>query len=250
MKAIYNPKGQAREYGEWAANPYRGCGHSCLYCYVPAVLHMPRVEFDAGAILRDGFIEAFEKDAARLQKQGKSINIFFCFTTDLYHPGDTAPSRSVLELTHKYGHTFTVLTKGGKRALRDLDLYGGSDHFATTLTSLDDDFVAKWERGAARWQDRLAARMKFHCEGVFTWLSLEPCLSTDASIEIVEETAGLVDFYKIGRANYLPMTATTDWKDYTLRMVETVRRLGVRAYFKKDLQAYLPADYQNKPLIP
>jgi len=211
---------------------------------------MPRAEFDAGAVLRNGFMEAFEHDAAKLQKQGKSINIFFCFTTDMYHLGDTTPSRRVLELTHKYGHTFTVLTKGGKRALRDLDLYGGRDQFAITLTSLDDDFVSLWERGAARWQDRLAALMKFHREGVFTWVSLEPCLNVSAGIEIVEETAGLVDFYKIGRANYLPMTKTTNWRDYTLRMLDAITRLNVRAYFKKDLQEFLPVDYRNEPLKP
>ena len=74
MQAIYNPKGQAREYGEWASNPYRGCGHKCAYCYVPAVIHMPRAEFDSGAVLREGFMQAFERDAAKLQAQGKSIN--------------------------------------------------------------------------------------------------------------------------------------------------------------------------------
>jgi DNA repair photolyase len=249
MKAIYRPAGQAAEYGTWAGNPYKGCGHGCAYCYVPAVLHMPRAEFDAGAILRPGFLEAFEHDAAKLQKQGKSINIFFSFTTDLYHPGDTSASRTVLELTRQYGHTFTVLTKGGTRAMRDADLFRpGLDHFASTLTSLDEAFAAKWERGAALPADRIATLKTFHERGIFTWVSLEPTLDVNASLDIVCETHHFVDFYKVGQANYLPMTKTTDWRDYTLRMVDEVRRLNVRAYFKKDLQAYLPADYKNEML--
>jgi len=249
MKAIYNPKGQAQEYGEWASNPYRGCGHKCAYCYVPAVLHMPRAEFDAGAVLRDGFMDAFEHDAEKLQKQGKSINIFFCFTTDMYHLGDTTPSRKVLELTHKYGHTFTVLTKGGTRALRDIDLYiPGKDYFASTLTSLDVDFSRKWERGAADPPDRTNALWQFSGKGIFTWVSLEPTLDVNTSIKIVEETCHYVNFYKVGRANYLPMTKTTDWQDYTLRMLDTITRLNVWAYFKKDLQGYLPVDYKNELL--
>lgn len=56
--------------------------------------------------------------------------------------------------------------------------------------------------------------------------------------------------YKAGRANYLPMTKSTDWKAYTLDMLETIIRLDVRAYFKKDLQEYLqeylPVGYKNE----
>lgn len=39
---IYAPRGQAGEYAKLATNPYRGCGHKCAYCYVPAVLHISR----------------------------------------------------------------------------------------------------------------------------------------------------------------------------------------------------------------
>ena len=45
---IYAPAGQAGEYSALAANPYRGCGHKCAYCYVPNVLRMSRTEFDEG----------------------------------------------------------------------------------------------------------------------------------------------------------------------------------------------------------
>src|SRR5215472_2137732 len=31
--AIYPPRGQAGEYAPLACNPYRGCGHGCVYCY-------------------------------------------------------------------------------------------------------------------------------------------------------------------------------------------------------------------------
>jgi DNA repair photolyase len=36
-KIIYAPDGQAGEYAPLAANPYRGCGHGCVYCYVPLI---------------------------------------------------------------------------------------------------------------------------------------------------------------------------------------------------------------------
>lgn len=34
MKILSNPKGNAQEYGRWAVNPYKGCPHGCLYCYL------------------------------------------------------------------------------------------------------------------------------------------------------------------------------------------------------------------------
>ena len=77
------------------------------------------------------------------------------------------------------------------------------------------------------------------------WVSLEPTLDIDSSLQIVRETHRFVDLYKIGRVNYLPMTKTTDWRDYTLRMVDLCQSLGVKHYIKKDLQPYLPDGYYN-----
>jgi hypothetical protein len=52
---IYAPQGQAGEYSALAVNPYHGCGHQCLYCYVPDVIRITRAEFDKGALQRKGF---------------------------------------------------------------------------------------------------------------------------------------------------------------------------------------------------
>jgi hypothetical protein len=67
---IYAPKGQAGEYAPLATNPYRGCGHQCLYCYVPHVTKQNRREFDAGAMPRRDFLPALRKDAGKYQAAG------------------------------------------------------------------------------------------------------------------------------------------------------------------------------------
>jgi DNA repair photolyase len=60
---IYAPAGQAGEYAPLAANPYRGCGHKCAYCYVPLITKQNRKEFDAGAIARKDYLVNLRKDA-------------------------------------------------------------------------------------------------------------------------------------------------------------------------------------------
>jgi len=248
---IYAPAGQAGEYAQLATNPYRGCGHKCAYCYVPSVLRMPREEFDQGATPRPGFLGSLIKDARKYKAAGSNMQVMLCFTTDPYHPGDNILTRQTIEVLKAHGLAFCTLTKGGKRALRDIDLFRHDrDAFASTLTSLDDAFSLKWERGAALPRERMQTLQEFHNEGIFTWVSLEPTLDTESSLQIVRETHSFVDFYKIGRANYLPMTRTTDWKSYTERMIDLCAQLGVKHYIKKDLQGYLPEGYENLRVIP
>ena len=135
----------------------------------------------------------------------------------------------------------------GARALPFLDVYRPDrDAYACTLTTLDDEFSRKWEPKAALPADRIDTLETFHNAGIFTWVSLEPTLDVDASIEIVYQTHGFVDLYKIGRANYLKeITRTTDWCEYTRTMIEVCQELGARHYIKRDLQEYLPPGYFN-----
>lgn len=248
---IYAPAGQAGEYAPLAANPYRGCGHGCVYCYVPSVLRMDRREFDAGANVRPGFLDALTKDARKYQQLGITEQVMLSFTTDPYPPAHHMTTRHALEVLRDHGLGFCTLTKGGSRALRDLDLFRRDrDAFASTLTSLDERFSKKWERNAAPPADRLATLRRFHDAGIFTWVSLEPTLDCASSLQIVRETHEFVDLYKIGRVNYLPMTKTTDWKDYTERMIDLCQQLDVRHYVKLDLQKFLPAGYHNPQRVP
>ncbi len=249
---IYAPKGQAAEYAPLAANPYSGCGHGCAYCYVPFVTKKHREDFDAGAHPRKDFLDHLRKDAQKYRAAGITEQVLFSFTTDVYNPFDRSLTRPALQIVQEHGMGVCVLTKGGSRALEDIDLYRPDrDSFASTLTTLDDSFSKKWERNAALPADRIATLKAFSERGIFTWVSLEPTLSVEASLKIVKATHRFVDFYKVGRANYLgALTKNTDWKDYTLRMIDLFAKLGVRHYIKRDLQPYLPKDYPNLLRVP
>lgn len=250
---IYAPAGQAGEYAALAANPYRGCGHKCAYCYVPKITGQDRGEFNEGAVIRNGgdYLDFLTKDAIRYKLMNVTEQVMISFTSDPYHPGDTTTTRRALQILIDHGLAMCTLTKGGTRGLRDIDLFRTDrDAFASTLTSLDERFSQKWESGAALPADRIAALRTFHGRGIFTWVSLEPTIDVEASLAIVDATYEFVDLYKVGRVNYLPITKTTDWRDYTLRMIDKLQALGKAHYIKKDLQPYLPAGYHNPLRVP
>lgn len=244
---IYAPKGQAGEYSALAANPYRGCGHKCAYCYVPKILRMKnRSEFDSKAVGRPDFLKRLERDAKKYQQLAITEQVMLSFTTDVYHPFDTSLTRETIKVIQEHGLSVCTLTKGGSRALRDIDLFRpGIDAFASTLTSMDNAFSKKWESGAALATDRVETLQKFNDKGIYTWVSLEPTLDIEASLEIVRQTHSFVDLYKVGRVNYMPMTKTTDWEGYTHKMIELLHKLDKAHYIKKDLQKYLPEGYFN-----
>lgn len=249
---IYRPAGEAGEYAARATNPYRGCGHGCKYCYVPAATHQTRAEFDAGAVPRKHYLDRLIRDGARHRDAGCKDQVMLSFATDPYHPGLRYLTRPTLQVLAQFGMGFCTLTKGGEVALEDLDLFRPDrDAFAATLTTLDDRFSRKWEPRAALPESRIRALRAFHARGIFTWVSLEPTLDVEASLELVRATHAFVDLYKIGRANYLKeITRTTDWRTYTLRMIDLCRRLGARHYIKRSLQEWLPAGYDNPLRVP
>ena len=244
---IYAPGSQALEYAPLAANPYRGCSHACKYCYVPLVTKQERSEFNAGAVPRANFLAKIRADAVKYQAHGITEQVLLSFTSDPFNPMDMSLTRPAIEILRDHGLGFCTLTKGGTRALPFVDLFRPDrDAFASTLTSLDDRFSKKWEPGAASPDDRIAALKAFHERGIFTWVSLEPTLDIESSLAIVDACHPFVDHWKIGMANYLKeITKTTDWASYTLRMLEKITKLGASAYFKKDLQLFLPLGLPN-----
>jgi DNA repair photolyase len=246
---IYAPKGQAGEYSKLATNPYKGCGHECIYCYVPAVIRISRHEFDHNVSPKPGFLDRLRKDAAKYQVHGITEQVMLSFTTDPYCHVDVEHqlTRKVLTVIRDYGLRFCTLTKGGARALRDIDLFRPDrDAFASTLTTLDADQSREWEPKAALPRERLDTLKRFRAAGIFTWVSLEPVYDTAMTIALIRETAEYVDFYKVGKINYHRITREIDWWRFTEDALKVLNDVGKRYYIKKDLQRFLPPGYSNR----
>jgi len=240
---IYEPKGRAREYAALACNVYRGCDHACTYCYAPSATQRQRSDFVISSTRGPDFLPSLEREAARLSRSddaGKQV--LLSFTCDPYSRLDAAEqiTRRAIQILHRHGFSICTLTKGGSRALRDLDLFGAQDAFATTMTLLDDAASLEWEPGAALPSERIDTIRQFHAAGITTWVSLEPVIDPLAALEVIRQTHPFVDLYKVGKMNYHPIADAIDWRQFALDAVALLDALGKRYYVKNDLAAFLP----------
>jgi DNA repair photolyase len=239
LKAIYKPRGRAKEYSEYALTIYTGCDFGCKYCFVPNVLNLDRENFHEELLERDNFLENVEKDCIKLE--GLKERVLLCFTCDPYNSLDlkTETTRKVLELFKKYNINFHILTKGGSRAKRDFDLYKPGDAFASTLTFVDDNKSKEWEPNAPLASDRIQTIKLAHSLGIETWVSLEPVVDPEESLKIIELTHEYVDLYKVGTLNYMELENEIDWKDFGTRAIALLEKYGKNYYIKNDLKKYL-----------
>ena len=237
---IYRPKGRAAEVSHLATNHYIGCGHGCMYCYVPAVLRVPKIEFHVDVKPRKDVLYQLRREAPNFA--GTNERVLLCFACDPYQPlnNELNLTRDVIEILKANDIPFQVLTKGGMRAVSDFDLYGPNDAFATTLTLLDIVKSQLIEPNAAIPENRIRAIAIANSKGIKTWVSLEPVIDPAVSLNLIHVTHSFVDHYKIGKMNHttedLPYQT---WRSFGTQAIKLCREYGVNYYIKADLAKYL-----------
>ena len=105
---IYAPADQA---GEYAANPYRGCGHGCAYCYVPRIPGQPdRKTFNSKVDFQSWTIsERWKPTQSNIRAAGINEQVMLSFTTDVYNPLNSSLTRPAIEILIEYGLGFSRL---------------------------------------------------------------------------------------------------------------------------------------------
>ncbi len=239
MPIIYEPRGKAREYADLAANLYKGCDHRCLYCYAPTIppaKFRPREEFYQ-VQNRSNIIEQLCKEAPAYAGN----EVLFCFTCDPYSSfaAESGITRQAIEALHAGGASVTILTKGGKRSIADFDLLKKGDKYGVTLTFDNAPDSSEWEPGAAPPRERIAALREAHKCGITTWASFEPVIKPDQTLALIEQCAGFVDLFKVGKWNHDARAKEIDWHTFAREVKALLDRIGVRYMLKKDLLQYL-----------
>jgi DNA repair photolyase len=233
MKPIYEPKGKAKEYGDYALNIYTGCPHRCFYCFAPSVLHRDREKFHSDVRPRENIVEETRKQLEREVITGKLIHL--CFTCDPYPTGyDNWTTREIIKLLKGYGNHVQILTKGD--GTRDLDLLDENDWYGITVSEGEETD----EPGARASAKRLIDLCTTHSQGIKTWASFEPVLNAKKVLNTIRYFGRYMDKVKIGKLNYHP--SDIDWKKFGHEAEALCQAMGLDYYIKDSLRAEM-----NKP---
>ena len=222
MDYIYQPKGAAREYCEWALNIYTGCPHACFYCYCPKILHRTPEDFFHNVAPRKNIVYGVKKQLEKQNITGKTIHL--CFVGDPYPTGyDTTPTREIIKLLKKYGNHVQILTKGD--GSRDFDLLDENDWYGITL----DGITKRPEIG-------VGGLYEAKTRGIKTWISFEPVCNEKTVLALLNfaGVSGCADRVKIGKLNYFP--STINWKKFGQDAEALCRSLGLEYYIKESLR--------------
>jgi DNA repair photolyase len=243
---IETPRGRAAEYADFNLELYQsdastkgGCVHGCTYCYVPGCLKITPKEFRTNVRPREDIIGRLRKEVDFWNVDNSRV--LMSFFSDPYQPV-TVPSvtRKALRVLWEAQVPFAILTKGGQRACADFDLYRpGRDAFGTTLTTLRTQEANGIEPGAASPRSRIAAMAEAKARGIHTFLSLEPVLSPEESLDIIDATAPYVDHFRVGKWNHDARADKINWKDFGKKAVARLQAYNCKFTIKHDLERYL-----------
>jgi DNA repair photolyase len=140
-----------------------------------------------------------------------------------------------------------ILTKGGKRCLKDLDIFkefGEHIQIGATLTFLDKAKSLNWESGAAIPEERLEVLKELHDNGIRTFASFEPVIEPEESLKLMERTLkdGSVDIYKVGKLNHnKAIEQSINWTEFLNKTLGLLRPAGKQIYIKHDLRIAAPS---------
>ena len=243
---IYVPKGKAREYSPYSLNIYKGCDHDCKYCYVktmPFYKKVPNKEVKP----RENILEKLEK---QLKKQEITEQVLLCFVGDPYCKADTEykTTRDILKILLRYDIPTAILSKGGERILRDLDLFKQFQNIkiGTTLTLIDPKDSLYYEPGASLPAERMETLKTIHEENIKTWVSFEPVIRPEITLELLELTKEYVGQYKVGKMNHYQLPYQIDWRKFGNTITERLIDLKANFYIKKDLYKYMSIILDDK----
>lgn len=244
MSCIYVPSGKAREYSPLALNVYLHCTHKCKYCYAPKCMHQTPEEYFRKPFPRKDIVQTLKRD---LERNVPKEQVLLSFIGDVYCEtwDENKTTREILETLLEYKVPVAILTKGGKRCLRDLDLFqkfGEHIQVGATLTFDNDEDSLIWEQGAATPGERLETLRILHEAGVRTFASFEPVIIREQSLHLMEISLPFIDVYKVGKLNnYRGLDKGIDWTDFLSKTLDILRPAGKAIYIKHDLRQAAPS---------
>ena len=158
---------------DYSFNPYVGCYHGCLFCYVPRLLQIDRSEWGASVVVKRNAASVLAKEIRKVPKGLVAIST----ATDPYQfvEGKYRITRHALEVLLRAQWPVSVLSRS-PLMLRDLDLFRQFDDIEVGISvpTLDDRARALLEPWAPPIEARLRCLRQLADAGLTTFVSFAP----------------------------------------------------------------------------
>jgi DNA repair photolyase len=177
------PAGSRMKF-RWTINVYRGCSHSCSYCFARPTheylgLNLGE-DFDRKIVVKINAVEKLRAELADPKWTGESVAMGT--NTDPYQrcEGKYKLTRGVVQALAERGNPFSILTKSAL-VLRDLDLIAKAAERTDvsvnfSIGSLDEQVWRATEPGTPHPRRRIEAMRQFAAAGVRTGALIAPVL--------------------------------------------------------------------------
>jgi DNA repair photolyase len=152
--------------------------------------------------------------------------------------------REALKMMLKYEIPVNILTKAGLSIMRDIDVikkFGKHISVGATMTFDNEKDSKTYEPNAATPDEREKMLSEIHKNSVRSWISFEPVIIPEQSINIIKKTLQIVDYVKIGKINnYKQLDKTIDWPKFLQEAIDILRTAKKPFYVKYDLRVSAP----------
>ncbi len=240
---------------KWGANPYRGCFHSCLYCYARythSYLELdPEHDFETTIFLKKNAAKILRKELSHPKWQKELVNLGS--VCDPYQPIERKEqiTREMLKEFYRFHNPLIVATKS-PLVTRDKDILANmaSESFLEvvfSISTLDEDITKKIEPRVVSAKHRLQAISKLRSENIRVGVLLMPIipLINDSNEEIdalYREIHEAGANFVIPGILYLMGPSKTRFLDFIAEKFPDINERFKQFYQKRSP----PQDYKNK----
>jgi DNA repair photolyase len=168
----------------WTINPYRGCTHSCHYCFARA-FHTyldfgVGEDFSSKIVVKTNVVDVLRRELASPRWAGEHIAMGTATDPYQHCEGRYRLTRGIIEVLGDYRNPLSMLTKS-TMILRDLDLYERLSAVAPLTISmsvgtLDESVRRVVEPGTPPGLRRLEILARFADAGIRTGVLVAPIL--------------------------------------------------------------------------
>jgi DNA repair photolyase len=168
----------------WTVNPYRGCTHSCHYCFARAFHAYLDLgvgdDFSSKIVVKTNVVEVLRRELASPRWDGETIAMGTATDPYQHCEGRYKLMRGILQAYVDFEQPLSLLTKS-TMILRDLDLYERLNEAASLSVSmsvgtLDEEVRRIVEPGTPPGRRRLEILGRFADAGIRTGVLVAPIL--------------------------------------------------------------------------